>query len=238
MGHLINPTSMRIGWFYSWEDFWFVRYIYYPEFFQIILKIRFFLAYFLSTKLFDNTSLFYSHFVMSRKSKSIVVSIFLYYGNLEYVVDNFFFDNWILLNKAVFSDKLKRYVPRPGWLHNMFKIVLTFQLFYPFSFQSWPKSSLSRFLKCLYTCDFGTLKIIVKKLFFKNLRFVIHFLFFIFLYYKLLKFYAKLDLDYNFAVDKLLKRFLFTYFWFFSMGNSFKALSNFLSGLMTYIFFL
>jgi len=236
MGHLINPTSMRIGWFYSWEDFWFVRHIYYPEFLQLILKIRFFLAYFLSTKIFDKTSLFYSHFILFRRSKVLIVNIFLYYGNLEYIIDSFFFDNWILFNKTVFSNKLKRYVPRPGWLHNMFKIVLTFQFFYSFSFQRWPKRRLRGFLKCLYTCDFGSLKLVVKKLFFKNSRFIAYFLFFIFLYHKLLKIYAKIDLDYNFAADKILKRFLFVYFWFFSIGKSFGTLSKFLNGLLSYIF--
>jgi len=237
MGHLINPTSMRIGWYHSWEDIWFVRHIYYPEFLQIVLKIRFFLAYALSTKLFDKTSLFYSHFVVLRKNKLILVCIFLYHGNLEYIIDNFFFDNWLLLNKTVFSTKLKRYVPRPGWLHNMFKIVLTFQIFYPFSFKKWPKKCLRNFLNCLYNCDFGTLKLIIKKLFFKKKQFIANFLFYIFLYHKLLKFYTKFDLDYNFAVEKILKRFLFGYFIFVSVGASFKAFSIFLSGLLTYILF-
>jgi hypothetical protein len=94
----------------------------------------------------------------------------------------------------------------------MFKIVLTFQFFYGFSFRRWPKRRLRGFLECLYTCDFGSLKVVVKKLFFKKPEFIVHFLFFIFLYHKLLKIYAKFDLDYNFAADKILKRFLFVYF--------------------------
>ena len=40
MGHLINPIAFRLGHFRSWEDTWYVRSVYYPEFLHGILKLR------------------------------------------------------------------------------------------------------------------------------------------------------------------------------------------------------
>lgn len=89
MGHLINPISLRIGKFSSWEDLWYFNFIYYPEYLHIFLKIRFFILYFFSAKFFEKFGFFYSHFQIIKKYKNLFICSFLFNGSLEESIDDF-----------------------------------------------------------------------------------------------------------------------------------------------------
>jgi len=53
MGHLVNPIAYRLGHTRSWEDNWFIRNIYYPEFLHSMLKIRQYIHYFWTTRFME-----------------------------------------------------------------------------------------------------------------------------------------------------------------------------------------
>lgn len=83
MGHLINPTGMRLGWFRNWVDVYFVEFRYYPEFLHALLRFRLYLDYFLKSKNFEKSALFLSHFQFVKIRKFLSAKIFIYDGRLE-----------------------------------------------------------------------------------------------------------------------------------------------------------
>ena len=92
MGHLINPISLRIGKFSEWTDNWFSRFIYYPEYFHVLLKIKLFLIYFLNLKLFERLGFIFSNFLLVKHYKFLYIRCFFYNGNLDQIVDEFFYN--------------------------------------------------------------------------------------------------------------------------------------------------
>jgi len=89
MGHLVNPSAMRIGWFCYWEDFWFVDFSYYSEFLHLILKIRLFLLYFFSFRFLERCGFLYSHFIVIKNFKLILIKIFFINGLIDELIDDF-----------------------------------------------------------------------------------------------------------------------------------------------------
>ncbi len=78
-----------------------------------MLKIRLFLVYLFGSDFFDEFGIFYSHFEMIKKYKNLVICVYFYYGFLEGVINDFFFDNWIFFRKAVFSKEKLTFIKRP-----------------------------------------------------------------------------------------------------------------------------
>jgi len=83
MGHLVNPIAFRLGHSRSWEDNWYVKNIYYPEFLHSILKIRHYLYYFWTTRNMEKKGILLSHFYIYKFIKNLLIKIFLYYIDLE-----------------------------------------------------------------------------------------------------------------------------------------------------------
>lgn len=76
MGHLINATALRVGWFSNWTDSWYSDHVYYPEFLFMVFRIRLFLIYFFASKRIERSAYFYSHFEIINKYNNIVLMFF------------------------------------------------------------------------------------------------------------------------------------------------------------------
>ena len=90
MGHLINPIAFRLGHTRSWEDSWFVKGLYYPEFLHSILKIRQYIYYFWTTNFMEKSGFLLSHFSIYKFIKNLLVKIFLYNTDFEKYIYAFY----------------------------------------------------------------------------------------------------------------------------------------------------
>ena len=95
MGHLINPIGFRLGHSLSWEDKWFVKSIYYPEYLHSVLKIRAFLYFFFNKKKIEKIGLIYSHFEIVKYNKNFIIKIMLYHSKYEALSDAFIVQNYL-----------------------------------------------------------------------------------------------------------------------------------------------
>ncbi len=93
MGHLINPIGFRLGHCLSWEDKWYVKSIYYPEFLHSVLNIRSYLYFFFNKKKIERMGLLYSHFEIVKLGKNFIIKILFYHSRFELLTDTFLFDN-------------------------------------------------------------------------------------------------------------------------------------------------
>jgi len=146
MGHLINPISLRIGSFSDWEDIWFTRFLYYPEYFHTILKVKYFLLFFSNISFFENSGFIFSHSFLIKKYKLFFIKCFFYNGKLEQIVDDFFFQYWLFLNKSHTRHYLPKRIykicgrrPVSNWFIYYLKIFLIFKFFTPFKFRYFSK---------------------------------------------------------------------------------------------------
>ena len=85
MDHLINPVAFRLDYFKSWEDTWFVKNIYYPEFLNGMLKLRNYLYYFLTNKGLLRSGIFLSNFFILKYNKLYIINIYIYHIDYEKV---------------------------------------------------------------------------------------------------------------------------------------------------------
>lgn len=79
MGHLINPISMRLGWFSNWNDVYYSENHNYAGYFHLVFRLRLYLVYFFSLKRVEKLGLFYSHFEILRRNISLIVNVFIYH---------------------------------------------------------------------------------------------------------------------------------------------------------------
>jgi len=63
MGHLINPIAFRLGHTRSWEDSWFVKGVYYPEFFTFYIKNKTIYILFLDNNFYGKKWFFIKSFL-------------------------------------------------------------------------------------------------------------------------------------------------------------------------------
>ena len=87
MGHLINPSSMRLGSLNYWKDLVYINKLYYPEYLHMIFKMRLFLISFFTFRIFELNEIIYSHFNFMRQNKNLIVKIYLY--KTRHVTANF-----------------------------------------------------------------------------------------------------------------------------------------------------
>jgi hypothetical protein len=78
MGHLINPIALRVGWFLNWSDVYFIKFKYYPEYFNSILRLRTLLDFILCSNSVESQGFFYSHFTIFQVFASHLISIYIY----------------------------------------------------------------------------------------------------------------------------------------------------------------
>jgi len=86
MGHLINPIAFRLSFLKSWEDSWFVRNIYYPEFLNGMLKLRNYLYFFLINKRILKIFIFLNNFFIIKYNKIYMINIYIYH--IDFIIFN------------------------------------------------------------------------------------------------------------------------------------------------------
>ena len=134
MGHLVNPIAFRLGHTRSWEDNWYIKNIYYPEFLHSILKIRHYLYYFWTTRNMEKKGILLSHFYIFKFIKNLLIKIFLYYIDLE-KNSYFFFAKGVGIFSDSFFYRLKRVKKlRGAFLYERYKPDLFFLLYLFYSF--------------------------------------------------------------------------------------------------------
>lgn len=91
MGHLINATSMRLGWFKHWWDIWTVKQIYYTSLLYSCFRIRYFLIYLFFSKTFMiKYVMFFGHFHIEKVYKFLLIKLYYYDALLEQGIDDNF----------------------------------------------------------------------------------------------------------------------------------------------------
>jgi len=129
MGHLINPISMRLGWFSDWLDVWYSDNIYYTEYFYAILKIRLYLIFFWGDRGVEKAGMFYSHFNIVNEANSLIVNSFIYDGQLEGYVESFIFNNF----RYARNFNLRRDIFVPYRFYNSLKMLIILNWFVDFA---------------------------------------------------------------------------------------------------------
>jgi hypothetical protein len=134
MGHLINPIAMRLGRFSYWEDFWFVDYLYYPEFLHLLMKIKSFFLFFFSLKFVERGGYLYSHFIILKCFKAIVIRVYFFNGMLDEFVEDFFWNCWrIFFEDESYLENRDRYYLSPKFM-NSFRLLMIFRAISYFSY--------------------------------------------------------------------------------------------------------
>lgn len=83
MGHLINPTALRIGWKKTWLDNIYTEHLEYPQLLHKVLRIRFFINCFLIKPYIKAATFLYSHIIINHSNRGLVIQIYYYDGKLE-----------------------------------------------------------------------------------------------------------------------------------------------------------
>ena len=134
MGHLINPIAYRLGHTRSWEDNWFIKNVYYPEFLHSMLKIRHFIYYFWTTREMEKKGILLSHFYINKFVKNLLIKIFIYNIDMEKNIYALF-----ARGVGIFSDSFhyrlkKKKKKKEPYSYDRYKPDLFFFLFLFFSY--------------------------------------------------------------------------------------------------------
>jgi len=113
MGHLSNPIGIRLSIKKKWENTWFIKNLYYPEFINGILNVRDYLYYYMTRKKMLYAGICLSHFFLIKFNKKYLIKIFFYHINLEKFsydfINKIYVNYYALLNKAtMFNYRLKK----------------------------------------------------------------------------------------------------------------------------------
>lgn len=120
MGHLINPIAFRLGHARSWEDNWFVRNLYYPEYLHSILKIRSYLYFFFTTKFMERRGVLLSHFLLFKFIKVLLIKIYLYNIDLEKTSNIYYYQGYSLFNSSL--QKIRAGITKATSIPHFYKI--------------------------------------------------------------------------------------------------------------------
>lgn len=140
MGSLVNAKAMRLGWFSNWSDSWFVERSYYAYYLYIILRLRFFLTYIWNFESIESTGTFYSHFHLASYNSCFFISIYIYDGHIESLIQDFHFDVRVAHARL---NRLKRPKDKlPKWLWTVWRTFMFLGYFGLFNPYMWTKSAL------------------------------------------------------------------------------------------------
>lgn len=151
MGHLVNASGMRLGWFSNWADSWFVEHLYYTEFLYITFRLRFLFIYIFNSEEVESTGIFYSHFEFVFQGYNMYIDLFLYDGAVEGEIDSFYFSQFVAFRRARKRVSSYRYLP-VKW-HRTWKLLLTIAMYHYFSPRNWPRRKIRYMLKAIYQLD-------------------------------------------------------------------------------------
>lgn len=143
MGHLVNTTALRLGWFANWTDSWYTDYIYYPEFLFMVFRIRLYLISFFTLKQFERSAFFYSHFEILMKYNRVHVNVYLYDGATEGLMDNLFVDHYLEARRFNANPKHRK----PSRYFDAWKILIVLNFMHKFSMYAWPLVRLQAVLR-------------------------------------------------------------------------------------------
>lgn len=241
MGHLINPISLRIGKFSYWEDIIFIPLTYFPEYLHILIKIRLILIFFFSSEILENFGFIFSHFEITKKSKFLVISTFLYNGILEQNLDEFLTTNFFNKKKFVTSLKLPRilskisgYTRIPLWFDNFFRAFVLFKTLSPLRF-TFSKYFLP-FLGFMYKGDYAELWALLTRSKIEP-RVKKNLIIFNFLFSSLFEHMLTMGFDtQSFTTASTCKRFLYLFIWKQYIGPFLNSIGNILCSIFKYIF--
>ena len=106
MGYLINPTAMRVGWFQSWNNSFYIDNRYYPQLLHIVLKLRIYLLYLLNQPKWRSKKWLYNQLAINYDYWGINAHIYYYDGKLE--------DGWRNYTEQVsmYKSVLRRYIDK------------------------------------------------------------------------------------------------------------------------------
>ena len=144
MGHLINPIAFRLGHTRSWEDNWYIKNIYYPEFLHSILKIRHYLYYFWTSRYMERKGILLSHFYIFKFIKNLLVKIFLYNIDLEKNIYSFFAKGNSIFSDSFYFRFKKKNKRKEPFSFERYKPELFFLLFLYYSFFSRKKKYIKK----------------------------------------------------------------------------------------------
>lgn len=83
MGHLGNPIAFRLSYKKSWENTWFIKNSYYPEFINSMINLKDFLYYYLTRKYLLYSGVSLSHLYFLKINKLFLFKIYIYHIDLE-----------------------------------------------------------------------------------------------------------------------------------------------------------
>lgn len=242
MGHLINPISLRIGHFNYWEDFWYQKSIYYSEFLHATLKIKYFLIYYFSSKKIENLGFTYSHFELIKRWKNLYIRCYIYYGNMEEILNDFYSESFNFLSrKSKENLNISKYTKKndelPSWFTDFLSIFFAFNFFGSINFRDW--EMLIYFINLLKSLNFSKINLFLKNDSFveklninEKKSFFIYLSLFKLMYLKLNKIYIKKDL----VLRVISRRFLSSLIWYHYLLPFFKFISKFLELLLNHVF--
>ena len=106
MGYLINPTAMRVGWFQSWNNSFYIDHLYYPQLLHIVLKLRVYLMYLLNQPKWRGKKWLYNNLVITYDYWGLKAHIYYYDGKLE--------DGWnnYIQQAAIYKSILRKYIDK------------------------------------------------------------------------------------------------------------------------------
>jgi len=112
MGYLINPTAMRVGWFQSWNNSFYIDHLYYPQLLHIVLKLRVYLLYLLNQPKWRGKKWLYNNLIITYDYWGLKAHIYYYDGKLE--------DGWnsYMQEVAVYKGILRKYIDKQQSLKN------------------------------------------------------------------------------------------------------------------------
>lgn len=163
MGHLINATALRVGWFSNWTDSWFTEHVYYPEFLFLIFRIRLYLIYFFQSKKLERSAYFYSHFEIIAKYNNIFINVFIYDGSVEGIMDELFVEHYVEAQR--FRKDSKKRALRASY--DALKILVVLNWMHNFSFYQWPARKLDYLLYSFKMLQLSSLRHLFSKPFYK-----------------------------------------------------------------------
>jgi hypothetical protein len=129
MGHLVNPIAYRLGHTRSWEDNWFIKNIYYPEFLHAILKIRQYIHYFWTTRFMEKKGILLSHFYIYKFTKHLLIKTFLYNTDFEKYIYSFFARGVGIFSDSFYYRLKRKKKKKEPFCYDRYKPDLFFLLF-------------------------------------------------------------------------------------------------------------
>ena len=135
MGHLINPITFRLGHIRSWEDFWYIKNLYYSEFIHSILKLRNYIYFYFIKQKVLNAGYGLCKLNIFKFNKILLIKLFIYHIELQKVSYKFINNLYRVYYKVI---RQKEFIPYKNYfdIHNSDLFILIFIFIQIFFFKN------------------------------------------------------------------------------------------------------